>query len=37
VLFTLLISVLVLKENLKRQDVLGLALIVLAAVLMMWV
>jgi drug/metabolite transporter (DMT)-like permease len=36
VLFTLLISVLVLKEKLKRQDLLGLALIVLAAVLVMW-
>jgi uncharacterized membrane protein len=28
--------VLVLKEKLKRQDLLGLALIVLAAVLVMW-
>ena len=36
VLFTLLISVLVLKEQLKRQDLLGLTLIVLAAVLVMW-
>ena len=36
VLFTLLISVLVLKEKLKRQDLLGLTLIVLAAVLVMW-
>lgn len=36
VLFTLLISVLWLKEKLKSQDLWGLALIVLAAVLVMW-
>ena len=36
VLFTLLISVLILKEKLKRQDLLGLTLIVAAAVLVMW-
>ena len=35
VLFTLLISVVVLKEKLQRQDLLGLTLIVLAAVLVM--
>lgn len=36
VLFTLLISVFWLKEKLKPQDLWGLALIVLAAVLVMW-
>lgn len=36
VLFTLLISVFWLKEKLKSQDLWGLALIVLAAVLVMW-
>ncbi len=36
VLFTLLISVLWFREKLKKADLLGLALIVLAAVLVMW-
>lgn len=36
VLFTLLISVLWFREKLKKADVLGLTLIVLAAVLVMW-
>jgi uncharacterized membrane protein len=36
VLFTLLISVLFFGERLKKQDYLGLALIILAAVLVMW-
>lgn len=36
VLFTLLISVFFFGERLKKQDYLGLALIVLAAVLVMW-
>lgn len=36
IVFTLLISVLVLKEKLRRQSLLGLALIVLAAALVIW-
>jgi len=36
VLFTLLISVFWFKEKLKRTDLLGLALVVIAAVLVMW-
>jgi len=36
VLFTLLISVFFFKEKLKKQDYLGLGLIVLAAILVMW-
>lgn len=36
VLFTLLISIFVMKEQLKRQDLAGLGLIVFAAVLVMW-
>jgi drug/metabolite transporter (DMT)-like permease len=36
VLFTLLISVFFFGERLKKQDYLGLALIMLAAVLVMW-
>ncbi len=36
VLFTLLISVFWFKEKLKRTDLLGLALVVVAAVLVMW-
>ena len=36
VLFTLLISIIILKEKLKRQDLIGLALIVFAAVLVIW-
>ena len=36
VLFTLLISVFFFKEKLKKQDYLGLGLIVIAALLVMW-
>jgi uncharacterized membrane protein len=36
VLFTLLISAFFFKETLKKQDYLGLALIVVAALLVMW-